>query len=49
MAHEIGHIYHNVMLQQAGMDWSKAEWNDASVSLYREGVATYLSKNSLTI
>ncbi|MDA1652354.1 aminopeptidase [Bacillus cereus group sp. TH160LC] len=44
VAHEIGHIYHNVMLQQARMDWSKAEWNDASVSLYREGVATYLSK-----
>ncbi|MDA1761694.1 aminopeptidase [Bacillus cereus] len=44
VAHEIGHIYHNIMLQQAGMDWSKAEWTDASVSLYREGVATYLSK-----
>ncbi len=27
-----------------GMDWTKAEWTDASVSLYREGVATYLSK-----
>ncbi|ALQ68481.1 MULTISPECIES: aminopeptidase [Bacillus cereus group] len=44
IAHEIGHIYHNVMLQNDGMDWSKAEWNEASVGLYREGVATYLSK-----
>ncbi len=26
------------------MDGTKAEWTDASVSLYREGVATYLSK-----
>lgn len=43
-AHEIGHIYHNVMLQNTGMDWTRAEWIDASVSLYREGVATYLSK-----
>ncbi|WP_226606962.1 DUF5700 domain-containing putative Zn-dependent protease [Bacillus cereus] len=43
-AHEIGHIYHNVMLQNNGMDWTRAEWTDASVSLYREGVATYLSK-----
>ncbi|HDR7718487.1 aminopeptidase [Bacillus albus] len=44
VAHEIGHIYHNVKLQNGGMDWSKAEWTDAAVSLYREGVATYLSK-----
>lgn len=48
-AHEIGHIYHNVMLQNTGMDWTRAEWTDASVSLYREGVATYLSKKSLKI
>ncbi|ENB9401136.1 DUF5700 domain-containing putative Zn-dependent protease [Bacillus cereus] len=44
VAHEIGHIYHNVMLQNDGMDWEKAEWTDAAVNLYREGVATYLSK-----
>ncbi|PIE96370.1 aminopeptidase [Bacillus fungorum] len=44
VAHEIGHIYHNVMLQNDGMDWGKAEWTDAAVSLYREGIATYLSK-----
>ncbi|TXR95108.1 aminopeptidase [Bacillus sp. SH7-1] len=44
VAHEIGHIYHNVMLQNDGMDWGKAEWTDATVNLYREGVATYLSK-----
>lgn len=44
VAHEIGHIYHNVMLQNDGMDWGKAEWADATVNLYREGVATYLSK-----
>ncbi|MEE6182440.1 aminopeptidase [Bacillus pretiosus] len=44
VAHEIGHIYHNVMLQNDGMDWTKAEWTDAAVTLYREGVATYLSK-----
>ncbi|MCU5462811.1 MULTISPECIES: aminopeptidase [Bacillus cereus group] len=44
VAHEIGHIYHNVMLQNDGMDWGKADWADATVNLYREGVATYLSK-----
>lgn len=44
VAHEIGHIYHNVMLQNDGMDWGKAEWTDATVNLCREGVATYLSK-----
>ncbi|HHT7240134.1 MULTISPECIES: DUF5700 domain-containing putative Zn-dependent protease [Bacillus cereus group] len=44
VAHEIGHIYHNFVLQESGMDWTNAEWTDALVSLYREGVATYLSK-----
>ncbi|MGG0009929.1 aminopeptidase [Bacillus tropicus] len=44
VAHEIGHIYHNIMLQNDGMDWEKAEWADAAVNLYREGVATYFSK-----
>ncbi|PGM52733.1 aminopeptidase [Bacillus cereus] len=44
VAHEIGHIYHNVVLQENGMDWTKAEWTDPAVSLYREGVATYLSQ-----
>ena len=32
------------MLQNNGMDWEKAEWTDAAVNLYREGVATYVSK-----
>ena len=32
------------MLQNDGMDWAKAEWTDAAVSMYREGVAAYLSK-----
>ncbi|AAT60094.1 MULTISPECIES: hypothetical protein [Bacillus cereus group] len=40
VAHEIGHIY----LQNDGMDWGKAKWADATVNLYHEGVATYLSK-----
>ncbi|EOP53572.1 aminopeptidase [Bacillus cereus] len=44
VAHEIGHIYHNFVLQESGMDWTKAQWTDAAVSLYREGVATYLSQ-----
>ncbi|MGZ7149075.1 aminopeptidase [Bacillus sp. BC08] len=48
VAHEIGHIYHNVMLQNDGMDWGEAEWADATVNLYREGVATYLSKQIMT-
>ncbi|MBJ7957261.1 aminopeptidase [Bacillus cereus group sp. N28] len=44
VAHEIDHIYHNFVLQESGMDWTKAQWTDAAVSLYREGVATYLSQ-----
>ncbi|PEB50304.1 aminopeptidase [Bacillus pseudomycoides] len=44
VAHEIGHIYHNALLDRNGMDWRRADWTDVTVSLYREGVATYLSK-----
>ncbi len=44
VAHEIGHIYHNVLLDRSGIDWHDVSWTDGAVSLYREGVATYLSK-----
>ncbi|WP_421385159.1 DUF5700 domain-containing putative Zn-dependent protease [Bacillus salacetis] len=42
-AHEIGHVYHNILSEQIEMDWSKVDWTNGLVTLYREGVATYLS------
>lgn len=44
VAHEIGHIYHNALADQAGMDWRQLDWTNGMISLYREGVATYLSQ-----
>lgn len=44
VAHEIGHIYHNALSDRAGMDWSKVDWTHGMISLYREGVATYISQ-----
>jgi hypothetical protein len=44
VAHEIGHVFHNVVSNEKGMDWSKVDWTNGIMSLYREGVATYASK-----
>lgn len=43
VAHEIGHVYHNMLSQQQNMDWGKVDWVHGLTTLYREGVATYLS------
>lgn len=43
VAHEIGHIYHNYLSDQVGIKWSEVDWEHGVTSLYREGIATYLS------
>ncbi|RLQ96344.1 aminopeptidase [Falsibacillus albus] len=43
-AHEIGHVYHNVISGEEGIDWRNIDWMHGMTTLYREGVATYLSK-----
>lgn len=44
VAHELGHIYHNVVSHKAGLNWSKVDWEHGALPLYREGVATYISQ-----
>lgn len=44
VAHEFGHLVQNILLDNAGMDWSKSQWTHPLIWLYREGVATYLSR-----
>lgn len=44
VAHEIGHIYHNFLSDQEGLEWKKVDWNHGITSLYREGAATYISQ-----
>jgi hypothetical protein len=43
VAHEIGHVYHNLLFQRENMDWGKVDWVHGLTTLYREGVATYIS------
>jgi len=44
VAHEIGHVYHNALTDSKGIDWKKIDWEYGLMSLYREGIATYLSQ-----
>jgi hypothetical protein len=47
VAHELGHIYHNILLDRANIDWPSLVWDDGTTSLYREGVATYISQQAV--
>jgi hypothetical protein len=42
-AHEIGHVFHNILSEKAQMNWKRVDWTDGLTTLYREGIATYLS------
>lgn len=47
VAHELGHIYHNLLLDQANIHWPSLVWDDGTTSLYREGIATYISQQTV--
>lgn len=44
VAHEISHVYHNYLSDQAHLNWSEVEWGHGTNSLFYEGVATYISQ-----
>ena len=44
VAHEIGHAYHRVFSDKNSIDWNAVKWTSGEISLFLEGVATYLSK-----
>ena len=44
IAHEFGHVLHNILTERAGIDWSKLQWNHPYTWLLQEGCATYFSK-----
>lgn len=48
VAHEIGHIYHDVLSDSKQMNWKDVDWTNGMITLFREGVATYLSKKIVT-
>lgn len=46
IAHELGHVTHNIISDKVGNDWSKVDWNSPFTWLFQEGVATYLSRKA---
>ncbi|MFI8685884.1 hypothetical protein [Rossellomorea sp. NPDC077527] len=44
IAHEFGHALHNILTDNAGMDWSRLQWFHPFTWLLQEGSATYFSK-----
>jgi hypothetical protein len=47
VAHEFGHATHNILSDNAGMDWSKVNWNSPLTWLNQEGAATHFSKRTV--
>lgn len=46
-AHEIGHVTHFSMATRDGMDWATVDWGHGLTTLFTEGAATYLSKQTV--
>lgn len=44
VAHEFGHVAHNLITNQEGMDWKKVRWEHPYTWLLQEGAATHFSK-----
>ena len=44
IAHEFGHVLHNILSDNSGIDWSKIQWSHPYTWLLQEGSATYFSK-----
>lgn len=44
IAHEFGHLTHNILSDEAGNDWSKVDWNSPLTWLFQEGAATHFSR-----
>ncbi|MCM3457092.1 hypothetical protein M3685_24725 [Heyndrickxia oleronia] len=46
VAHEFGHVAHNILSDMSGMDWSKLNWNNPLIWLHQEGVAIHFSRKT---
>ncbi|TQR19993.1 hypothetical protein [Psychrobacillus vulpis] len=47
VAHEFGHAAQNIISDHAGMDWPTVHWTSLLIGLYREGVATHFSRQTV--
>jgi hypothetical protein len=46
VAHEFGHAAHNIISNDAGIDWKNVDWNSPLTWLYQEGAATHFSRQT---
>jgi hypothetical protein len=44
VAHEFGHAAHNILSNEAGLDWANMKWDSPLIWLYQEGAATHFSR-----
>ena len=47
VAHEFGHAAQNIISDQSGMNWPNVHWTSLLIGLYREGVATHFSRQTV--
>ena len=47
VAHEFGHSAHNIISNEAGMNWGQLEWTHPLIWLYQEGAATHFSRQTV--
>ncbi|WP_242486106.1 MULTISPECIES: hypothetical protein [unclassified Peribacillus] len=47
VAHEFGHVTHNIISNDKGIDWTKIQWNSPLTWLYQEGAATHFSRRTV--
>jgi hypothetical protein len=46
VAHEFGHAAHNIISDEAGIDWTQVQWNSPLTWLIQEGAATHFSRRT---
>lgn len=44
IAHEFGHVLHNILSKKANIDWGNVDWNSPLTWLIQEGAATHFSR-----
>ncbi|MFE8700083.1 hypothetical protein ACFYKX_05525 [Cytobacillus sp. FJAT-54145] len=47
VAHEFGHVAHNILSNRARMNWKELQWTNPLIWLYQEGVATHFSRRTV--
>ncbi|UII57588.1 hypothetical protein LS684_09240 [Cytobacillus spongiae] len=46
VAHEFGHVTHNLLSNRASMEWNQISWSSPLIRLFQEGVATHFLRKT---